>query len=79
MTFSKINDRGRLPYDALPCHRRAWNAAGRLRALSGGGAGATPGELEDVLAALCDDLDSLRFEITGAQAAPAVAARRAGA
>ncbi len=25
--------------DALPCHRRAWNAAGRLRALADGGAG----------------------------------------
>ncbi len=33
-------------------------------------------ELADILAALCDDLDSLRWEITGAQAMPAVAKRK---
>ncbi len=74
--------------DALPCHRRAWNAAGRLRALAKVGAGAPADEpagvrptggQRNLLAALCEDLDSVRWEITGAQAAPAAAARRAGA
>ena len=64
--------------DALPCHRRAWNAAGRLRTLANGGAGA-PADGRAVLTALCEDLDSVRWEITGAQAAPATAARGAGA
>ncbi len=62
--------------DALPCHRRAWNAATRLRALADRDAEAAEEELADILAALCDDLDSLRWEITGAQAMPAVAQRK---
>ncbi len=65
--------------DALPGHRRAWTAAGLLRALAKGVAGAPAEELSAILAALCENLDSVRWEITGAQAAPAAAARRAGA
>ncbi len=64
--------------DALPCHRRAWNAASRLRTLANGGAGAPADELTSVLAALCDDLDAVRWEITGAQTAAATAARSRG-
>ena len=63
--------------DRLPSHRRAWAAARRLRALENGGAEAPPEILSEQLQALCGELDSLRWEITGRQAAPAAAARAA--
>ncbi len=62
--------------DRLPSHRQAWAAAARLRALVNGGTEVEESALSDVLAGLCDDLDSVRWEITGAQASPAAQARR---
>ena len=63
--------------DALPSHRAAWNAAYQLRGLANGNAEAPADALEDVLWVLCEDLDTLRWEITGFQAMPAAEARRA--
>ena len=64
--------------DNLPSHRQAWNAARLLRSLANGGAEAAGEELSYALAVLCADLDSVRWEITGRQAATASEARRAG-
>ncbi len=62
--------------DDLPSHRRAWNAAARLRTLAAGGTDADV-SVADVLVKLCVDLDSVRWEITGAQATEAAVAWRA--
>ncbi len=63
--------------DRLPSHRRAWTAARWLRALENGGAEAPADVLWRELQPLCADLDTLRWEITGPQAAPAARARAA--
>ncbi len=63
--------------DLPPLHREAWQAARRLRTLANGGTAATEGELKELLADLQRQLDLASWEITGAQARPAVLARRA--
>ncbi len=60
--------------NALPGHRRIWSSVHLLRVLAAGDE-VSLGELEQVLATLCYNLDALRWKITGAQATAAAQAR----
>ncbi len=63
-------------FDQLPGHRRTWSVSRRLHGLANGAAELPKDDLSFALAAMCAELDALRWEITGAQATPAAEATR---